>query len=160
MNKASGITYAPRGKTAPVVQPGQFGFAAVALEHGHIFGMCNGLIEAGAQLKWVYDPDPAKVNAFLGRFPGTPVADSEERILGMRAAGPQASTTIMSIALLMDQERGIHDVLKSVHPHPTMSEGIQECLRLLVDKSVYKLRAFPEHLRMWTWRPPDAADGS
>jgi len=81
MNKASGMTYAPKGKTEPVVTPGQFSFATVALEHGHIFGMCNGLLEAGAELKWVYDPDPAKVQAFLQRFPGTPVAESEAQVL-------------------------------------------------------------------------------
>jgi predicted dehydrogenase len=75
------MTYAPKGKAGPVVRPGQFGFAAVSLEHGHIYGMCNGLLEAGAELKWVYDPDPAKVQAFLARFPGTPVADSEARVL-------------------------------------------------------------------------------
>ena len=81
MNKASGMTYAPKGESAQVVAPGQFAFAAVSLEHGHIFGMCNGLIEAGAELKWVYDLDPAKVQAFLGRFPGTQVAESEAEIL-------------------------------------------------------------------------------
>ncbi|MBN1934187.1 MAG: Gfo/Idh/MocA family oxidoreductase [Anaerolineae bacterium] len=81
MSKASGMNYAPRGKTKPVVRPGQFGFAAVSLEHGHIYGMCNGLLEVGAELKWVYDPDPAKVAAFLQRFPDTPVADSEIQVL-------------------------------------------------------------------------------
>jgi predicted dehydrogenase len=81
MNKASGITYAPKGEAAPVVGPGEFGFAAVSLEHGHIFGMCNGLIEAGAELRWVYDPDPQKVQAFLSRFPSTPVAESEAQVL-------------------------------------------------------------------------------
>ena len=81
MSKASGMTYAPKGKAEPVVRPGQFHFAAVALEHGHIYGMCNGLREAGAELAWVYDPDPAKVQAFLQRFPGTPVAASEAQIL-------------------------------------------------------------------------------
>jgi predicted dehydrogenase len=81
MSKASGMNYAPKSNTAPVVRPGQFGFAAVSLEHGHIYGMCNGLLEAGAELKWVYDPDPEKVRAFLRRFPGTPVAASETQIL-------------------------------------------------------------------------------
>ncbi len=81
--------------------------------------------------------------------------DDEQKILGMRAAGPQVSTTIMSIAFLMDQDKGIRDVLKSVHPHPTMSEGIQECLRLLLGKSVYKRDAFPELIRIRTWRPPE-----
>ena len=81
MNKASGMTYAPKGQSAQVVAPGQFAFAAVSLEHGHIFGMCNGLLEAGAELKWVYDPDPLKVEGFLARFPGTQVAESEAQVL-------------------------------------------------------------------------------
>ena len=79
--------------------------------------------------------------------------DEEQKILGMRAAGPQASTTIMSIALIMDQQKGINDVLKSQHPHPTMSEGIQECLRVLLNKSIYKPHAFPNHIRIRTWQP-------
>ncbi len=85
--------------------------------------------------------------------------DRERRILGMRAAGPQASTTIMSIAYLMDQGKGIADVLKSVHPHPTMSESIQECLRVLTGKSVYKPHAFPDHIRIRTWKPDEDASG-
>ena len=58
---ADGMNYAPKGKPAPVVKPGEFVIAAVALDHGHIYGMCNGLVEAGATLKYVYDPDPEKV---------------------------------------------------------------------------------------------------
>jgi dihydrolipoamide dehydrogenase len=79
--------------------------------------------------------------------------DSDPKIIGMRAAGPQVSNTIMSIALLMDQEKGIKDVLKSMYPHPTMSEGIQECLRLLLGKSIYKPKAFPEYLTIRSWHP-------
>jgi dihydrolipoamide dehydrogenase len=79
--------------------------------------------------------------------------DHRQQILGMRAAGPQVSNTIMSIAAMMDQQKGVPDILKSVHPHPTMSESIPECLRLLEGKSVYKPRAFPEHLHIRTWHP-------
>lgn len=79
--------------------------------------------------------------------------DGRHRILGMRAAGPQASSTIMSIAHFMDQGKGVKDVLKSVYPHPTITEGIQECLRMLLGKSVFKPRAFPEDLRLWRWHP-------
>lgn len=81
MNKASGMTYVPQGSAQAVVQPGQFGFAAVSLEHGHIYGMCSGLLQAGAELRWVYDPDPGKVATFLQRFPGTRVAQSEAQVL-------------------------------------------------------------------------------
>ncbi len=47
----------------------RFVFAAAGLEHGHINGMVGGLLEAGACCKWVWDPDPVKVKAFLEKFP-------------------------------------------------------------------------------------------
>jgi predicted dehydrogenase len=81
MQKNDGMNYAPKGKPSPVVGSGEFIIAAMALDHGHIYGMCNGLTEAGAQIKWVYDPDPAKVEAFRKVFPSASAADSEEQIL-------------------------------------------------------------------------------
>ena len=81
VQKNDGMNYAPEGKPRPVVAPGEFVFAAVALDHGHIYGMCNGLREAGGTLKWVYDPDPAKVEAFRSRFPDVQVAESEQQVL-------------------------------------------------------------------------------
>lgn len=74
MNKSDGMNYAPKGKPAPVIEKDTFYIAAVALDYGHIYGMCNGLTEAGATLKWVYDPDPARVENFLKAFPGTKAA--------------------------------------------------------------------------------------
>ncbi|MEF2243510.1 Gfo/Idh/MocA family protein [Paenibacillus sp. IITD108] len=81
MSKADGMNYAPEGAARKVVEPGQFKFAAMRLDHGHIYGMSNGLIEAGAELKWVYDADPSKVEAFKARYPQVTVAESEEQIL-------------------------------------------------------------------------------
>ncbi len=78
---ADGMRYAPKGKPAPVVKPGEFVFAAAALEHGHIYGQCNGLVEAGGALKWVYDPDPAKVAEFQKSFPQAKPARSLDEIL-------------------------------------------------------------------------------
>ena len=63
------------------VEKGEFPFAAAFLEHGHIYGQCQGLIEAGAQLKWVYDPDAKKVEAFLRKFPDAKPARCYEEIL-------------------------------------------------------------------------------
>ncbi|MCL6457937.1 MAG: Gfo/Idh/MocA family oxidoreductase [Gorillibacterium sp.] len=80
MQKSDGMNYAPKGKPQPVCKPGEFVFAAVALDHGHIYGMCNGLIEAGATLKWVYDPDPAKVAAFVQSYPQVQVATSRDEV--------------------------------------------------------------------------------
>src|SRR6202162_1274774 len=77
----TGYDYAPKGKDEPVCRPGDFKFAAVALDHGHINGQCNGLIEAGAELHWVFDPDPLKMEAFRKAFPQAAVARSLEQIL-------------------------------------------------------------------------------
>ena len=81
MSIKDGMNYAPQGKPQPVVQPGDFVFAAAALDHGHINGMTNGLIEAGATLKWVYDPDPQKVQQFVKQYPQVTVAPSLDVIL-------------------------------------------------------------------------------
>ena len=78
---SDGMNYAPKGKPQPVVKPGEFVFSAVRLDHGHIYGMCNGLTEAGGTLKYVYDPDPAKVASFLKAFPQARPAASEEEAL-------------------------------------------------------------------------------
>ena len=77
----TGFDYAPKGKPQPVCRPGEFKFAAVALAHGHIYGQCNGLVEAGAELRWVFDPDPAKVESFRKTFPQVQAAQSLEQIL-------------------------------------------------------------------------------
>ncbi len=79
--KSDGMNYAPQGKPSPVVKPGEFAFAAAHLDHGHIYGQCNGLLEAGAELKWVYDPDPKKVEAFRAKFPQAKVARDVDEIL-------------------------------------------------------------------------------
>ncbi len=79
--KSDGMKYAPRGEVKPVCGPGEFRFAAVGLDHGHIYGMCNGLIEAGGELAWVYDPDPRKMEAFCQTYPGVAQARGEAELL-------------------------------------------------------------------------------
>ncbi|WP_078381656.1 Gfo/Idh/MocA family protein [Sutcliffiella halmapala] len=82
MNKADGMNYAPVGnKEKPVVQEGEFLFAAIGLDHGHIYGMCNGLIEAGGMLAVVYDADSNKVSKFQEIYSGVKIAQTEEEIL-------------------------------------------------------------------------------
>lgn len=78
---SDGALHAPESKPAPVVKPGEFVFAAVGLYHGHIYGMCNGLLEAGGILKSYYDPDPRYREQFAKRFAGAHEAASEEEIL-------------------------------------------------------------------------------
>ena len=78
---ADGASYAPKGKPNPVVKPGEFVIAAAHMDHGHLEGMCNGLTEAGATLKWFFEPDAKKVAAFQKRFPAVKVARALDEIL-------------------------------------------------------------------------------
>ena len=75
------MNYAPQGKPSPVVKPGEFRFAAAFLDHGHIFGQTNGLLEAGGELKWVYDTEPARLADFLKKYPQAKAARSLEEVL-------------------------------------------------------------------------------
>lgn len=95
--KSDGMNYAPQGKPRPVVQPGEFVFAATHLDHGHINGMCNGLTEAGGLLKWVFDADPARAEALAARHPGAKLARSLDEILADPAVHLVAAAAIPNL---------------------------------------------------------------
>ncbi len=73
--------YEPTGKPASVCGPGDFVIAATHLDHGHIYGQCEGLVQAGAEVKWIHDADPARAAAFREKFPAARAARSLEEIL-------------------------------------------------------------------------------
>ena len=83
VQRSDGASYAPQsvGVVRKVCAAGEFPFAAARLDHGHIFGMVTGLLEAGGELRYVYDPDPAAVAAFVERYPQAKPVDSLERLL-------------------------------------------------------------------------------
>jgi len=82
VQKADGMSYAPKGTVIEkVAKPGEFRFAAMSLDHGHIYGMCNGLLEAGGELVAVYDPDPEKVTKFIAAYPQAKAVASADEIL-------------------------------------------------------------------------------
>ena len=83
MQKADGMNYAPvsQGVRHVVCSGDTFPIGVIGLDHGHIYAMCNGLLEAGAKLVSVYDPDPEKVKAFQKQYPQVNVAVSEKEIL-------------------------------------------------------------------------------
>ena len=95
-NNADGMNYAPKGKPNPVVKPGEFVFAAIGLNHGHIGGQCNGLIEAGATLKYIYDPDKELMNRYLSMYPGAKAASNEDEIFSDSEVKLVASACIPS----------------------------------------------------------------
>lgn len=66
------------------------------------------------------------------------LADDMGHLLGLRVVGPQASSTIQGVSFLMDLGATLDEIDRCVHPHPGVPEGVQECARLLLGRSVHK----------------------
>jgi dihydrolipoamide dehydrogenase len=64
--------------------------------------------------------------------------DDEMKILGLKIIGNQASSAMQAVALLISMDKGIEELAECVHPHPSITEGIQECVRMLLGKSLFK----------------------
>jgi len=79
--------------------------------------------------------------------------DEHMHILGMRAVGEHASSAIEAVALLMHMGQGIQHLAELVHPHPSITEGVQECARILMGTSIFKPEVFGDRMQSRTWRP-------
>lgn len=72
--------------------------------------------------------------------------DPPYKVLGLRVVGPEASSCIQGIAFLIDHGATLDDIDRCVHPHPAITEGVQECARVLLGRSLRKAGAFEEAL--------------
>ncbi len=75
--------------------------------------------------------------------------DNGMRILGMRVVGEHASSAIQAVAYLIHTNQGIRDLADMMHPHPSIIEGVQESLRMLLGKSIYKPSVFKDKLKCY-----------
>ena len=78
--------------------------------------------------------------------------DDEMKILGMRVIGEHASSAIEAVALLISMDKGIRELAELIHPHPSIIEGIQECVRMLLNKSVFKPGVLRDKMRCKAFR--------
>jgi dihydrolipoamide dehydrogenase len=76
------------------------------------------------------------------------LATPEGRLLGLRVVGPQASSTIQGVAFLIDRGGTLEDIDLCIHPHPAIPEGVQECARLLLGRSVHKPSVHGDAMRV------------
>jgi predicted dehydrogenase len=109
-DKKDGMNYAPVsiGKKILGVKDGEeFYFSVIGLDHGHIFGMTNGLLEAGAKLFKVYDSDRKKAEYFISRYPQAKCANSQEEVL----ADKNVSMIVSAIKPCQRAELGIKAML-------------------------------------------------
>ncbi len=74
--------------------------------------------------------------------------DDDLRILGMRALGVHASTTIEAVSLMMHLDCSARDLAELFHPHPAVTEGVQDCVRMLTGTSILKPHVFTSDLRL------------
>jgi dihydrolipoamide dehydrogenase len=71
------------------------------------------------------------------------LAAPDGTLLGLRVVGPQASSCIQGVALLIERGGTLRDVERCLHPHPAVTEGVQEAARLLLGSSAWSPAAFP-----------------
>ncbi len=77
--------------------------------------------------------------------------DDEMKLLGMRALGEHASSAIQAVALLISMGKGIDELADLIHPHPSIIEGVQECVRMLRGKSIFKPAVFKDKMRCYRY---------
>jgi dihydrolipoamide dehydrogenase len=79
--------------------------------------------------------------------------DADMRVLGMRAVGEHASSAIQAVALMIRLGTPIAELACLVHPHPSITEGVQECARMLLGRSIFKPSVFSDRMRCTAWTP-------
>jgi dihydrolipoamide dehydrogenase len=92
-------------------------------------------------------PRALAMNSTQGFFKIIVTNDDDMKILGMRAVGEHASSAIQAVALLISMDKGIEELSELIHPHPSIIEGIQECVRMLKGKSILKPEIFKDTLK-------------
>jgi dihydrolipoamide dehydrogenase len=77
--------------------------------------------------------------------------DDAMKILGMKIVGDNSSSAIQAVAVLISMNKGVEELAECVHPHPSITEGIQECVRMLMGKSLLKPLALSGRLSCRRW---------
>ncbi len=105
-----GLTEAEATNRSLDVKTATFPFSALA----------KGLIEGGGE-------GAAKV-----------VADADTgELLGLHIVGPRATELIMEGTMAMALEATVEDLAHTIHPHPTLSEGIMEAALALLERPMH-----------------------
>ncbi|GEM03033.1 oxidoreductase [Halolactibacillus miurensis] len=133
MSKQDGMNYAPKGINNKVVEPGEFNVAVTALDHGHIYGMTNGLIEAGATVQYVYEPDEEKRIKYLEAYPFVEAVESLEIILADESIQLVAAAAVPNVRSALGNK-----VMQSGKDYFTDKTGFTTLAQLEETKRVVK----------------------
>ncbi len=61
-------------------------------------------------------------------------------VLGVQIVGPEASNLISEVALAIEMGATVEDIALTVHPHPTLPEGIMEASESAAGRPIHQLR--------------------
>jgi dihydrolipoamide dehydrogenase len=68
------------------------------------------------------------------------IADADTKILlGATIVGPDASDLISELALALEMGASVTDIALTVHPHPTLPEGIMESAEAALGQAIHVL---------------------
>ncbi|HIC96225.1 TPA: dihydrolipoyl dehydrogenase [Candidatus Bipolaricaulota bacterium] len=68
------------------------------------------------------------------------IADARSRaVLGVEIVGPEASNLIGEAALAVETGATLEDLARTVHPHPTLPEGLMEAARAALERPIHIL---------------------
>jgi predicted dehydrogenase len=80
--QSGAFTVEPANTTSASPPKHHIKFAAIGLDHAHIFGMCAAVKRGGGELVSFFATDPKQIEAFRKQFGDVKLAASEEEILG------------------------------------------------------------------------------
>lgn len=63
--------------------------------------------------------------------------EHDDKVLGVTIVGPEAADMISEAALALEMHAFAHDVALTVHPHPTLGEGVMEAFKVALGEAVH-----------------------
>ncbi len=105
-------------------------------------------IGRGASRSAVSAVSPAVSGAQAMKSSASSMLTSLALQVGMRALGEHASTSIEAVALMINLGCPVGALAEVLHPHPSITEGLQECVRMLLGSSILKPCVFRSELRI------------
>jgi dihydrolipoamide dehydrogenase len=71
------------------------------------------------------------------------IREEDESILGMHIVGPEASNLIAEATLAIEMGATAEDIIRTIHTHPTLPEGIPEAVEQAFSKAVHIYKPQP-----------------
>jgi len=65
------------------------------------------------------------------------IDESDHQLLGVAIVGPEASDLISESALALEMCAFAEDVALTVHPHPTLGEGVMEAFKHALGEAIH-----------------------